>query len=371
MKINHLKQVLIASVILVGLAGCQPKMPTDLVEGEVVVDILFDSENDKLPSSVMVDDDYFQKTGHVFFINQDYSKTYSQLVEYDTELMETVQVLDEVEGDFGIITEYDINDGKVVWAKILREGLRAEIRSYDIETGGIVVVPSEIYYGKRRFTTSLSTDENAIAWVEHDIKKGQSKVILYDLETEKRQVIETADFDDDFFEVPIFFVSLRDGKLFYDLKEGDKASVYMKTIRGEEAPEKLETGLDLILHFAVDYDKKNEDLVLYGSTKREEVIHLYNLKNKTTVKLASLGNHTYLNQDKIWIRDKKLYFSVRMDVTGKIEDNYFSQTIDLREKNENTILKYFYSFLSNKHYATLKFEGGSNKIRFELIEAAS
>ncbi len=371
MRIKPLNQTLLLLLFFMVLVSCQHKAPTDLIEGEVVVDILFEAEEEKLPSSVMVDDAYFEETKHVFFINQDYTKTYSELVEYDTESMEVIQVLDEIKGENGIINEYDIGDGKLVWTTILKDENIIKISYHDITTNKTTEISNEITYDELGlFFTLVSVDGNYISWIHHDIEAKQSKIVLYNTESQQREIVKSVNFVEENFKVPLFFATVEDGRLFYDLNENGVANLYMKNLEYESPPEQLAVNIDPILHFAGDFDPEHQELILYAATDSKDVLYSYDLKDKSTKIVASFDENSLLFKDKIWINDKRVYHSVQQNISGPIADHYVAEVYDLTTFASVKFRGYFSVFKSDDYYGTLKFENGANKIRFELIEDA-
>ena len=78
---------------------------------EQEIKIEFDSQRERVPSHVLIDDNYYDKTGNIFLINEDYTRTYSELVEYNVKTKKIIKNIVSYDGGETKIKKFSIKNG--------------------------------------------------------------------------------------------------------------------------------------------------------------------------------------------------------------------------------------------------------------------
>lgn len=245
--------------------------------GEQEIKIEFDSQQERVPSHVLIDDNYYDKTGNIFLINEDYARSYSELVEYNVKTKKIIKNIVSYDDEETQIKEFDIKNGIIVWSLFSSDkGKHNRIYTYNMESGDLnEIINNETMEGADFYTPlSLKTNGQEVSYIVNDIKKNKSKVVIYNLKNKNKTIVDEQNFYEDRYKSRMFFTEISEDKLFYDLRDGEKLYLIVWDLKGKKVLEKLECEQGTLLHFNGSYNKESNYLALYGKGQKEEYIYM-------------------------------------------------------------------------------------------------
>ena len=101
---------------------------------------------------------------------------------------------------------------------------------------------------------SLKTNGQEVSYIVNDIKKNKSKVIVYNLKSKIKTIVDEQNFYEDRYKSRMFFTEISEDKLFYDLRDGEKLYLVVWDLKGKKVLEKLECESGTLLHFNGSYN---------------------------------------------------------------------------------------------------------------------
>lgn len=365
------KIVLMVFGIFLLFAYSNNGMASEKEEKNNWVDIEFDAQSEKIPSHVLIDDSYYDKTGNIFLINEDYIKSYSQLVEYNVKNKEIIKIIVSYDEGETQIKEFDMKNGIIVWSLFsLDEDKHNKIYTYNIENGNLnEIINTELMENADFYTPlSLKTNGQEVSYIVNDIEKNKSKVVIFNLKNNKKTIVDEQNFYDDWYKSRMFFTEISEDKLFYDIREGKKIYLVVWDLKERKVLEKIACEKETLLHFNGSYNKNSNYLALYGKGEKEEYIYALNLSNKKTQKLTGFYQGSYVYNDRLIAGDSYIQYIVQTNATGEVNEHYRVQVYDFKNSRSLDALSYFDIFETPKNAGLLKFEDGTEKIKLELYK---
>lgn len=339
--------------------------------GEQEIKIDFDSQQERGPSHVLIDDNYYDKTGNIFLINEDYARSYSELVEYNVKTKKIIKNIVSYDDEETQIKEFDIKNGIIVWSLFSSDkGKHNRIYTYNMESGDLnEIINTETMEGADFYTPlSLKTNGQEVSYIVNDIKKNKSKVVIYNLKNKNKTIVDEQKFYEDRYKSRMFFTEISEDKLFYDLRDGEKLYLIVWDLKGKKVLEKLECEQGTLLHFNGSYNKESNYLALYGKGQKEEYIYAFNLQNKKTQKLSGFYEKSYIYNDRLIAGKEYIRYIVQINVTGEIAEHYRVENYDLKKFRISNAISYFDIFETEKNLALLKFDKGIEVIKLEIYK---
>lgn len=350
--------------------------------------IYFDnSKNITTPAKLIIIDDYLKKNGSIFLISQDYgTKNNSQLIEYNIKTKSIVKKIaihrkinSKKGGRYQInmpshIVDHAYDNNHISWY-VHHKG-KVIVYSYNIHNGKTSVL-SKIPNSKPGYPLSLKLDNGYVAWIEHNVKKETSSIVLFDIKKKNKKIIKKIPFVNSSFPT-VTFLELKDGKIFYNEYQSKKPNIIkIYDIKKHKTIKEITAIEGSILHFSGSYSKNNNSLSLYakihpgkkmGLATVNDVVYIYDLNNDKITLLTGMSKHSVLLDDKIDIYDDFVHYNIQRNVSGKIIDHYYGETydinkkkqiiyrrsIDIKETDKYFGLLEFTSSLLDQNYVTLK-----------------
>ncbi len=338
----------------------------------------FEKDKEKLPSKCIIIDHYLEKTNNIFFINKDYIRSYSQLIEYNLNTNSVVNEIISLDGKTEFIDEYGYSDTHIVYSVIKKQGKATskDIYAYNIDKKEAYKIASNIIYGDESdgtYPLSLKISKNRVAWIEHNLEKELTIIKLYDLNSRAMKIINTSEFIDDLpnFKMPTFILELKNDTLFYDKRQIQGApKIFMYDIRKAKITNELLAKSDILFHFSGSYNEHGNYLSLYARSNKEDLIYIYDLKENDSYNIVGFYPHTLVYDDRINTRDNFVIYNVQMNVSGDIIDHYFGEIYNITTR---TMKRYKYAIdivETDEYFGVLRFDRSKaiNKINFELYK---
>ena len=332
----------------------------------------FDDQQN-LPSKIIFNEEYYEKTKNIFFIISDYQKNYSRLIEYNLENNEISTLIKDVTEDNCYINEFDSDSNYISFSIIdTNDSIKQEIYYYNIQTKKLSKIENySITDYPGLYPISLNISNNQIVWLEHDFNNLKSYIKIFKIETNEISVIESEDFTTSGFKVPIFFVEFKDNHVFYDKnREDQQLKIYCYNTIKNSIINDFNVPEDTQLHFNGSYDSKNEYIALYAKTDQEDLIYKINMKNKEIQKLAGFHDNSIINDDIIESKQNNIYYTVQLNVSGMVKDHYYSEIYNLNNNRMTNYKTAFHIIKSENYLGLLKYDDylNINKIHFELVK---
>jgi hypothetical protein len=363
-------------VLMMGCSLLQRKVVIDLHTSghmQLTHKISFNKSKVAMPRNCIICDDYLDKTNNLFFINQPYLEQYSQIVEYNiltNSVVNEIMKLDEKEG---VIQGYDYDTEFIVWDVIKKDkdSSLKDIYVYNINTKKINKIAENIICD---YPLSLKVNNGKVVWIEHDDIKKLSKIKIYNLYTNIEQTIVSLDYISKTFtsfKNSIISLELKDNKLFYDRRYDDAPSkIIVYDINKNEQVEELDTRNDISFNYDIAYSSENNYLTIYGNNIKKDIIYVLDITNKKVNNILEFYPRTVVYNDRMKLIEDNLFYTVQINVSGKIADHYYAEIYDIHNKTMKDYKHAIDIQKTNKYFSILKYDKKEeiNKINFELYK---
>ena len=361
-----MKKYFILLTIFFVMISCSQAIGTK--ENIKEIEIVFDSVKDKLPAHCLIDDKYYMETGNIFLINEDYVRSYSELIEYNVLDKKKVNTIASYEKGTRI-SEFDMKNGVIVWSLQSEEkGKNRRIYYYKSNDKKVEEVQMENNSeNEEQFIPfSLKTNGEEISYIENTLNK--SKVILFNLSNRSKMVIAEEEQYKDFYKNRMFFTEIYGDKLFYDLRENNETYIVIWDLKGKKLLKKLKSEKGTLLHFNGSYNNEKNYLVLYGKNSEGEYIYKYDLNNFKSQKLVGFEERSYVYKDRILTNENNINYVVQKDLSGYVQDHYMVEKYSLENYKIQDYQSYFDIFESKEKISMIKFEEGITKVKLEIYK---
>ncbi len=334
------------------------------------------SKKRKLPAKIIFIEKYFEQNNRIFFLNRDYTMSYSQIVEYDLGKRKYVKKIYSLKGKGQIILDYDCDNNNIVWSvfKRVNGGFLADIYQYNITSKKLTRIKENINCTRKdnkRLPLHLKVDNGKIVWLEYSINNEETYIKQFNIEEGLEYTVESINsmVVDKEAPLPTTFLELKNGKLFFDKKQTTgKVKIVLYDIVHNKIINEWNAKDDVTMHYAGAYSIENDYLALYAKTKKGDQIYIFDMANHKMDTIAVFPERTFVYDDKLKAYRDNVFYSVQQNVSGQVQDHYYSEIYDLKNKQQEQIKTAFDIFKNDKYLCVLKFDDVKhiNKINFEM-----
>lgn len=333
------------------------------------------SKKRKLPAKIIFIEKYFEQNNRIFFLNRDYTMSYSQIVEYDLGKRKCVKKIYSLKGTGQVILDYDC-DNNIVWSvfKRVNRDFLADIYQYNITSKKLTRIKDNIDCTRKdnkRLPLHLKVDNGKIVWLEYSMDNEETYIKQFNIEEGLEQTVESINSMavDNEAPLPTSFLELKDGKLFFDKKQTTgKVKIILYDIVHNKIINEWNAKEDVTMHYAGAYSIENDYLALYAKTKKGDQIYIFDMANHKMDTIAAFPERAFVYDDKLKAYRDNVFYSVQLNVSGQVQDHYYSEIYNLKNKQQEQIKTAFDVFKNDKYLCVLKFDDVKhiNKIHFEM-----
>jgi hypothetical protein len=295
------------------------------------MEIIFEDEKN-LPSKIIIEEDYFENTKNIFFVLADYRRSYSRLVEYNTEDKKIENIIYESEQD-ETIYEYQCGNGVIVFSVLSRGILFShDIYLFDIKSGSLNKINNyPLNQTESILPLSIKMDSNFIVWIEQDFTNNASVVKCYDLEKEEEDIVNISAFNNNTFKVTTFFANIDNGIIIYDRSINNKKEIVIYDLRNRRELDTVLQMEDVALYCNGILNRDYGYLALYAQTHSEDVIYIHDLTKNTNEKIAGFYPNAAVYDDIITSKGLDILYNVQLNVSGNINEHYFGEIYSIAD----------------------------------------
>jgi len=276
------------------------------------------------------------------------------------------------------ISEYCNNDSIIVYVVSSKNetGTYKDIYSYNFLTRELHLVRSNITaafnddYANKLYVALF---DNYVYWLNPNLEEKKSEIVKYDLFSGATTIIvEKPHLNNQYLDhVPIKYINVQGNFLLFNDRSNstpESITVYeLRTMTQKfvvDLPDGSEKSYNAI------YYHNDRNIYIYADLDKKEVIYRFNPETGKILNLVGIYPHSNLYKDKMQIIDNNILYSMQFNVTGYIQDHYFSEIYDL---SNYELMKYQYTFNileTEGYFGLLRFDKseGINEIHLELYE---
>jgi len=359
MKNRLIYTTLIALLLLITLS-CSNKIHTQEFKNP-----------DNLPGKILFSKKLYETRGELFFIMRDYQENYCRLVKYNSKKGVISTIIFDIKPENGKIHEFAIDNDYIVFSTLERsEKAIQKIYLYNIKketlSNPIITINKEY---DNIYPLRLCIDRGTIAWVNQDFQTESSIIKLYNIKEKTIKPIITTPFRKNGFKVPIFFIELKRGKLFYDKKTENNYSIKIYDIKRERELASFPVMDDIELHYNATFNPKENYLAIYAKGRESDLTYLLDLTDGRVQKLAGFYPNSVIYDDRIQSDGNEIIYPVQKNVSGNINEHYYIESYNIKTFKMDRIMYCFDLVASDGYRAYLKFDKDASckTIYFELI----
>lgn len=331
------------------------------------ITVQFDGKSQETPGRILVLEPHLDETSNVFFLNQDYIRTYSSIVEFNLEERREVRRIISYRGGKDRISEIVHDNRYIAWVVSLEEGDRnfASIFCFDSGSGEVKPIKQNIITGADEsggYPLQLHVGGGRLVWLEHDPEKRMTNIMVSRLDMEWQHRLVAVPFVESFEEFPMATTSfgLFENEILFDQRMPDGSMAFFRyDLRDGSHIDNLMSQFGARLHYASFFDGTDGLVAVYAkSFEAEDFVYLLNLQERRAARLVRFYPNYQIYRDVIRIAGPYVYYTVQANISGPVIDHYYSEIYDLESMSMHRMEGGIDMSIGTHHVATLRFPPG-------------
>ena len=309
-----------------------------------------DSEN--LPDGIIVCDDYYEKTQNIFLVLEDYVRSYSKIVEYDTKKLEITKTIFSCEEKFSI-NDFNASKNGFVFSVVKMRypndeaNVYSDIYHYDCLSNQLTKVNEAPVSESARglYPCNPHINESCIVYLCHDFEKETSQIVMYDLGSKKSEVIVAEKFPES--TTGITFLDLDGNKMLYNSFNQENPELNIFDLSNKAKIQTVKALKTTSVHYNGCLDSESNVIVLYANSSRYgDLIYMIDLGTEKSKRLVGFRDNTLLKNDQMYFDGRNIMYTVQRDISGYIYDHYYAEIYDVQRLQSAQKLHTAYCFLT-------------------------